>query len=325
MSLRISIAMATYNGAKYLQEQLDSFVYQTRQPDELIITDDGSTDTTQKIIENFAKTSPFEVRYFRNDKNLGYAGNFNAALMQTTGDLVFMSDQDDVWFPEKIANIEDLAVRHSDKLVFMNDAALTDGELNEVGLTKLGQIRSAGVGYSSFVMGCCCAVRRDLLDLCLPILQGYTSHDAWIVNFADALDAKMIHDCVLQLYRRHGNNESNFLVNSTRRVTKWDVYKSLIMKSRSHLNMKRSEERLQQLEIYIQGAVRALERSSPKYSKQLESMISDKKLELMHEGIRNDIRSKPLFPRLISVIKYSSDGGYRRVSGFKSAMRDLMG
>jgi len=142
--MKISIAMATYNGAQYLEAQLQSFVDQTRPPDELIITDDCSTDGTADIVYEFAKTAPFEVVFCRNEKNLGYCGNFNAALMQTTGDLVFLSDQDDVWFPEKIAYIAEVAERNPEMLVVMNDAALTDGGLNEVGLTKIGQIRSAG-------------------------------------------------------------------------------------------------------------------------------------------------------------------------------------
>ena len=100
-TLRISIAMSTYNGGKYLQEQLDSFLAQTSLPDELVITDDCSTDNTLEIIQAFAAMAPFEVRWEQNEKNLGYTGNFNQALMKTTGDLVFLSDQDDVWFPEK--------------------------------------------------------------------------------------------------------------------------------------------------------------------------------------------------------------------------------
>lgn len=75
---------------------------QTRLPDELIITDDCSTDNIEEIVKEFAETAPFTVVFHRNEKNLGYCGNFNAALMKTIGDLVFLSDQDDVWFPEKL-------------------------------------------------------------------------------------------------------------------------------------------------------------------------------------------------------------------------------
>ncbi len=323
--MRISIAMATYNGAKYLQDQLDSFVSQTRKPDELIITDDGSIDTTLQIIEEFSKTAPFEVRYSRNEKNLGYAGNFNAALMQTSGDLVFLSDQDDVWFPEKIASMAELSENHPDKLVFMNDAVLTDGELNEVGLTKLGQIHSAGLDDRAFVMGCCCAVRRELLDLCMPIPQSHTSHDAWIVGFADGLNAKMICERVFQFYRRHGSNESSFMANRTTKVTRWHVYLNVVRKSSYLNNPDGSEKHLQQLNLFLQGVVRAVDCKNSNYGKRLEALASDTQSELMRQRARIAIRSKPFFPRLASVLNYVRKGGYRQASGVKSAMRDLMG
>ena len=121
--MKISIAMATYNGARYLRAQLQSFVDQTRQPDELIIKDDCSTDGTETIVREFGKTAPFKVEFHRNQQNLGYCGNFNAALMRATGDLVFLSDQDDVWFPEKIEHMIGVAERHPEALVVMNDAA----------------------------------------------------------------------------------------------------------------------------------------------------------------------------------------------------------
>jgi len=162
VNMKISIAMATYNGARYLKAQLQSFIDQTRQPDELIITDDCSTDEIETIVRDFAQTAPFKVLFSRNEQNLGYCGNFNAALMKTTGGLVFLSDQDDVWFPEKIEHMIGVAERHPEALVMMNDAALTDEALNEVGLTKMGQIRSAGISMDGFVMGCCCGIQREL-------------------------------------------------------------------------------------------------------------------------------------------------------------------
>ena len=87
--MKISIALATYNGAKYLKGQLDSFVNQSRLPDELIICDDCSHDETDKIVHNFISTAPFTVRYFKNKKNLGYAKNFEQAVLYCSGDVIF--------------------------------------------------------------------------------------------------------------------------------------------------------------------------------------------------------------------------------------------
>ena len=93
--MRVTIALATYNGERYLQEQLDSFLAQTRLPDELIVVDDKSTDGTLNILRQFADSAPFSVRWFQNDNNLGYCGNFNQVLLRVDSDIVFLSDQDD--------------------------------------------------------------------------------------------------------------------------------------------------------------------------------------------------------------------------------------
>lgn len=101
-SKRVSVVMATYNGEPYLQEQLDSIVAQTYPVHELIIQDDGSSDRTVDIARSYELRYPF-VHVFVNEQNLGFQENFRTAVMRATGDFVALSDQDDVWFPEKIA------------------------------------------------------------------------------------------------------------------------------------------------------------------------------------------------------------------------------
>src|SRR5215207_2518174 len=100
--VRISIALCTYNGEQYLQQQLDSFVAQSRPPDELVVCDDRSTDRTVPIVEDFAKRAPFRVELVINETNLGSTRNFEKAIGLCTGDIIFLADQDDVWLPEKL-------------------------------------------------------------------------------------------------------------------------------------------------------------------------------------------------------------------------------
>ena len=105
-SKTISVAMCTYNGEKYLREQLESIALQTRLPAELVICDDRSTDSTSEIIRNFADSAPFPVRFNLNPVNLGGATkgitkNFEQASRLCTGDLIAFCDQDDVWLPKK--------------------------------------------------------------------------------------------------------------------------------------------------------------------------------------------------------------------------------
>lgn len=102
VKFNISIAMATYNGERFIREQLDSIAQQTLLPVELVVTDDGSNDSTLAIIDDFAKTAPFEVKIVRNEKQLGFADNFLKAASFCVGDFIAFCDQDDVWMVNKL-------------------------------------------------------------------------------------------------------------------------------------------------------------------------------------------------------------------------------
>jgi glycosyltransferase involved in cell wall biosynthesis len=323
--MKISVAMATYNGAHYLRDQLQSFVNQTRQPDELIITDDCSTDGTETIVCEFAKTVPFTVVFHRNEKNLGYCGNFNAALMKTTGDLVFLSDQDDVWFPEKIEHMVGVAERNPQALVVMNDAALTDGRLNDVGLTKVGQIRSAGFSMDSFVMGCCCAVRRELLDLCMPIPAGIKGHDNWVVQFADGLNAKLVDKTVLQYYRRHESNESQFIANRTTKVTRTQARLNTIKTVLNQNSVEQVRAGLQQLQIFADGVRDADEKTPEHYKTELAALEKRYRQRVDTTEQRLAVIEKPFFSRFIAASGLLMCGGYNSANGIRSFIRDILG
>jgi len=103
--LFLSIALATYNGERYIGEQLDSILRQTRLPDELVVFDDASVDATQAIVLDFARHAPFPVRFQVNSVRLGSTRNFEMAIRACGGDIIFLCDQDDVWYPDKIALI----------------------------------------------------------------------------------------------------------------------------------------------------------------------------------------------------------------------------
>src|SRR5690606_26514650 len=102
----LSIALAAWRGTAWLPEQLDSIARQTRLPDELVAVDDASGDGTADWLERYAETAPFPMRVLRNPTNIGYCRTFERALRETSGDLVFPCDQDDFWFPEKLAKME---------------------------------------------------------------------------------------------------------------------------------------------------------------------------------------------------------------------------
>ncbi|WP_054491180.1 glycosyltransferase family 2 protein [Idiomarina abyssalis] len=317
--------MATYNGAKYLSEQLESFVKQTRQPDEVIITDDCSTDHTEIIVREFAKTAPFNVEFYRNNANLGYCGNFNAALTNTSGDLIFLSDQDDVWFPEKIEFMTKVAEKNPDALAVMNDAELTDGKLNPVGLTKLGQMESAGIGVNKYVMGCCCAVRRELLDLCLPIPDKTKGHDNWLITFAEGLAKKIVVRKTLQYYRRHDSNESQFIANSITPVSRIQSFKVNISRILTEDNRKDYEDKLNQQYLVYYGVDRALLNAESNNINKLQNMKISVLLEIDHQKERLRIIKKGGLARVFFASKLLVKGDYNRSNGFKSFLRDIVG
>ncbi|MES1192556.1 MAG: glycosyltransferase family 2 protein [Steroidobacter sp.] len=325
--MKISIAMATYNGADYIREQLESFVAQDRKPDELIVSDDGSLDSTKEIVEEFSSVAPFPVFFSQNKERLGYAGNFSQALMSVTGDIVFLSDQDDVWFPNKLSMIEKIFEENSGLMLIMNDAELVDGKLVTSGLTKLGQIRAAGLSELSFVMGCCIAIRRELLRLLVPIPKDRRSHDEWLVQFAYGLEVSKIVPIVLQYYRRHGHNESKFFINNTKKIS---LIRAWYQRARAQVKSGISKTGVEEV---LKEQLSCLNRIQ-KYREEFKKVAKpDRVLQLERDVIasagilsrRHVIReNRNIMRRWLAAISLWYEGGYRGVGGFFQIVNDCM-
>ena len=208
--MRISIAMATYNGAKYLQEQLDSFLQQTRLPDELVVCDDDSADGTIKILEAFRQKAPFAVNIYKNDKNLGHIRNFEKALSLCSGDLIFISDQDDLWDKRKISVVFDCFNKNPRIDVVVNDAYYTDGDLNRTGATVLQKVISVTGDKSFHIAGACTTITKRFLNFIVPFPKGSCpQHDIYIHRWERFIGNKLVLDMPLQVWRIHGNNTTN--------------------------------------------------------------------------------------------------------------------
>lgn len=324
--MKISIAMATYNGAKYLKEQLDSFVVQTLLPDELVVCDDGSKDETVEILQSFAELAPFDVHIHCNPKNLGYAQNFNRALSLCSGEMVFLSDQDDVWFPDKIKTIVKIAEDDSLNQVFMNDAELTFKDLQQTGLTKLGQIRTAGMSDRTFVMGCCAAIKKSFLKDILPVPNEYNAHDSWIVNMADGLGRKRIIEKTLQYYRRHGDNESEFIANSTRKINKITyLWQQIYLRAnKDSINtLVDSKERINCIIIRLEQMLASVGlgfASIDDINKYMNELICAREATQM----RIKILRTPSIKRISLIISMLVSGRYGYFQGMKSALSDTL-
>lgn len=221
--MKVSIALAAYNGAAYIQEQLESFVAQTRMPDELVICDDGSTDETIAIIEEFSRVAPFKVIVQKNPTNFGYTRNFEKTLSLCGGDVVFLSDQDDVWFPEKIETVCNLFSSHPNCLLIIHDGRLVNENLEWQGATKLGQVRAGWGSDDLFVTGALTAVRRQMLSYALPLPPNIRGHDVWLHNLGRLLDCRLVTRTPLQIIRRHSSNTSTWIASSVDQIQRRTV------------------------------------------------------------------------------------------------------
>lgn len=325
--MRISIAMATYNGAKYLQEQLDSFLYQTRQPDELVVCDDGSTDATLEILEAFRQQAPFAVHIHRNETNLGYIKNFEKALSLCTGDIIFLSDQDDVWFNSKIEVISREFASDSESWVIVNDAELVREDLATTGLTVAGQLISAGVGVEHLLLGCCIAFKSELKPLLFPIPSHIHGHDGWINTLGNALKCRRFVPTVLQSYRRHDTNTSSSPTTSTRSATRYHMLKeklkwSNIRRNPSSATVRRLEQ-INGLATRLKAHAVYLQRSLPEKSSLAEA-ISKLEQEKNANELRLSLQQRPLKSRLFKSLGFYLSGGYRQFEGWKSLARDIL-
>lgn len=208
----ISVAMATYNGAKYIEEQIESIANQTIKPDELVISDDSSTDDTVKIIKEFAAKASFKVKLICNKHNLGFSKNFSQALENTTGDIVFLSDQDDVWLLNKIEKCIGYFFKNPNIQVMLHDSKIVDDNLNSIGFNKYNwqPESSNNIKYNivnNGVFGNCCVVRNKFLNYILPIPDIYC-HDEWLGKVAFKFSLIGVISDILILYRRHSNTVS---------------------------------------------------------------------------------------------------------------------
>ena len=216
----LSVAMATYNGARFLRQQLDSLAAQTLRPDELVVTDDGSTDATLGLLEDFATSAPFPVRVHRNCDKLGYRANFQHGASLCTGDLIAFCDQDDVWLPTKLAT---QVARFDDPVVQLccHNVLLVDSQGKSLGRTFQQWDMPPRFTFRSgppfcYNIGFTLVFRRRLLAFASQWAlsrdendpQHRMAHDQWFCFLASALGAIAFVPDVLAHYRQHDHNTS---------------------------------------------------------------------------------------------------------------------
>lgn len=203
----ISVCMATHNGEKYIKEQIDSILCQLGPDDELIISDDNSTDNTLNIIISINDNRIKLLNHNPADGSsfVKVTRNFENALRYAKGDYIFLSDQDDIWNPDKVRiSINYLqhywCIKH--KYSVKTDVVNKQLYWKKTRYTLLGNLL-----YLPF-HGCCMAFRRELLKVIIPIPNGVLVHDAWIGCLAFLYKKYIVVDDKLIDYRIHSNNVS---------------------------------------------------------------------------------------------------------------------
>jgi glycosyltransferase involved in cell wall biosynthesis len=207
-SARVSVAIATYNGASYIKEQLDSILTQTYLVYEIIIVDDCSSDETWNILVQYA-TNNSKIKIFRNETNLGGTKSFEKTICACRGDYIALADQDDVWLPEKIAT---LIEQIGDNWLIHSDAFVVDANLNVLHRSYSSLKSNLNGDFVKYlimndVTGCTVLFSRQLVEKCFPIPDGYYVHDHYLALMASFFNKITYCDKPLIFYRQHSANQ----------------------------------------------------------------------------------------------------------------------
>lgn len=214
--MELSVAMATYNGEKYLSKQLDSIISQTLKPAEIIVCDDNSTDSTANILTHYQQNQ--KLNYEVNPARLGLIRNFKKAVSLAKGDYIALSDQDDEWMPEKLAQtvslLKEIEKTELPCLVY-SDLLYVDEQgniLNHSFRSEYGQDKYQHnlqtLLFSNFVTGCTIVMNKKMALYFAAMPDDVRFHDEWIALVAFTFGRAASVDKPLVRYRRHANNLS---------------------------------------------------------------------------------------------------------------------
>ncbi len=247
---KISVAMCTYNGSRFLFQQLDSILSQTLCPDQIVIIDDASQDNTWNIIEQYSQEhSEVEFVIKKNNKNVGYIANFLNAVRAADGDIIFLADQDDVWYQTKISDVVNVFEMHEDALAVNCAYDLIDADGKKI-VNKLsvrqgntGEIKK--VSWRKFILsprypGMSLAIKKDLIDY-LPGMSSdmIPAHD-WMLNQTAAYkDGLFSYEKILAGYRQHDSNSVGAIKGNTKCQLMENRIRVIRFYSKTHNALKR--------------------------------------------------------------------------------------
>lgn len=319
MMCKISVAMAVYNGEKYIEKQLISILNQTRLPDEVIICDDGSKDRTVDIIENFIDIhSLSNWKLYSNKSNVGFSKNFYNSIKKTTGDIIFLCDQDDIWHEDKIKKMEKIFVANKKIKALVSSFDL----INENGMginiklsnkksnnniikykvkSKLEKISKDTIFLYNISPGCTMAFTKDIKDIYLKNTNCNCIHD-WEISMLAALSDGLYYlDLPLIDYRIHSKNAvglGGILENSGRKKA---------------LNREYREKNAEKVYRYLSAFKEC-------YNSYIQDLKIDRHIEFTKERLRA-LKDRNLF-KILCLYRYFNS--YRKSVTFKGRVADIV-
>jgi glycosyltransferase involved in cell wall biosynthesis len=341
MEHKISIALCTYNGSKYLASQLESYLAQSQPPDEVVVCDDCSRDETVLMLNEFAGRAPFPMRIFVNEQNIGSTKNFEKAISRCSGDIIFLSDQDDVWAPDKIERVAN---------EFNNDyevgMVFSNAELVDETLQPLGSNLSSTLGYPDILRGGGGIKGEDLLPrllirdlvvgntlafrtkynktiLPIPTDIPHVIHDNWIAIVLSMSAISVFIDEPLVKYRQHTGQQIGLSpARHDRHI--FNLGEITLLKSpriRLVENLIREKESVELIKSHIIQRIDVADCFMDAMNAEIDRRLESAR----HFRLRQSLLSDKHIMRIRPVIKELFSGRYHRYSnGIRSAAGDLM-
>jgi glycosyltransferase involved in cell wall biosynthesis len=328
--MKISIALCTYNGEKFLTEQVNSFLSQTRLPDEVVVCDDCSSDKTVKIIRDFAARAPFPVRLYANETNLRSTKNFEKAISLCEGDIILLSDQDDVWHKNKLEKFA--AAFEIDEQIGL---VFCDGELVDENLTSLNSTSWQALQFDkkrqysvkngdglavildgNVASGCMMAFRAKYKNLLLPIPNDIQDviHDHWIALLMSTVAKVNLIPERLVKYRQHSGQQLGMSVTTK---TSLALREKIAIKPDFQVHQFRLEDLKKRLNDRINA-------QAENYQDNKKDLLNDLNERIRHIQARTKITknrklSVPLIIKELFTLRY-----HRYSNGWRSAIKDLL-
>lgn len=228
----ISIAMCTYNGEKYVKQQLESIICQTQAPDEIVICDDCSNDNTISIIKKTLEKWSGRVILIKNERNIGYKKNFEKCLSLCSGDIIFLSDQDDIWDLRKIEIIYHVFQMDSSISMVFHDVCLVNNQMEiiaqsfwkilRIDIEKIKNRHYEQLLVHNIVQGSACALRKDVFDVACPF-PTEAIHDEWLALEAITVGKLVPVSTVLMKYRQAENIIGGTPLSFHKKIIKWTI------------------------------------------------------------------------------------------------------